>query len=100
MKLEKLKPGMIVYDVHKTQMGNTTMRTVGVWPVHIVSVDVENQTVEARWNHNPVQKYRGRAIGKWRAKEPLLITGRFGCARLATREEIKAHKAAINKATP
>jgi hypothetical protein len=88
MKFEKLQPGMVVYDVHRHKMGNTTASTVGVWRVLIVSVD------SASWNGNPAKKFFYVDAEKWREKEPLLIRGAFGRARLATREELKAARAA------
>lgn len=93
MKIEKLKPGMHLYSVGRYGMGNTTMSSVGVWGVHVVSVDVERGTVEASWNGNPVRKFYSSEWSKWREKEPLLIQSAFGAARLATRDEIKAAKA-------
>lgn len=92
MKFEKLKPGMVVYDVHRNKMGNTTMSSVGVWPVRIISVDAEKRRVEASWNGNKPQIFYVRETSKWREKEPMLIRSEFGSYRLATREEIKAAK--------
>ena len=92
MKFEKLKPGMVVYDVRRYKMGNTTVSSIGIWEVRIVSVDSESKTVVAEWNNNPAKKYFGCVVEKWRAKKPLLIRGAFGSHRLATREEIKAAK--------
>ena len=94
MKFEKLQPGMVVYDVHRHKMGNTTISTVGVWRVRIVSVDHERQRVTASWNGNPARTFYPRDVAKWREKEPLLVRGALGVARLATREEQKAARAA------
>ena len=93
MKLEKLQPGMTVYDVGRTKMGNTTLSTVSVWGVHIVSVNTEKQTVVARWNGNKESTYSPRTWSKWREKRPMLIRTGMGAHRLATREEIAAAKA-------
>jgi hypothetical protein len=93
MKFEKLKPGMVLYDVGTHRMGNTTIRTVSVWPVRIISVDTEKRRCVASWNGNSPQTCFEGQISKWREKEPLLIRSRMGYARLATREEIKAAKA-------
>ena len=90
MKIEKLLPGIIVYDVHKHKMGNTTISTVGVWPVHIIDVDTETMTVTASWSGNKSQKYHESTWSKWRLKEPVLIRSRMGYCRIATRAEIKA----------
>jgi hypothetical protein len=94
MKFEKLKPGMVVYDVVRRRMGNTTISTVAVWSVYIVSVDAEKRQVMASWNGNPPRTFGEHGIKKWRKKEPMLIRGALGSARLATREEIKAAKLA------
>ena len=90
MKFEKLKPGMLVYDVQRRKMGNTTISTVCVWPVRIVSVDADGKKVVVSWNGNPEETFSLRSAEKWREKHPVLIEGAFGHARLATREEIKA----------
>jgi hypothetical protein len=92
MKLEKLKPGMTVYDVHSYKMGNTSLRTVGVWNVCIIEVDLDRRSVLASWNGNEPKRYPENMASKWRASKPLLIDCAFGRKRMATREEIKAHK--------
>ena len=99
MKFEKLRPGMTVYDVHTYRVGNTSMRAVGVWEVRIVSVDAESRRFVASWNGNAAKVFFARDATKWREKEPLIIRGSFGAARLATREEIKAAKSAASIAT-
>jgi hypothetical protein len=96
MKFEKLTPGMVLYDVHKERMGNTTMRSVGVWPVKIVSLDVVKQTAMASWNGNPPQLYFRRGLEKLRAKAPVLV-GEM-CKRVATRAEVAAMEAKKEKA--
>jgi hypothetical protein len=93
MKFEKLRPGMVVYDVHKRQMGNIKISTVGVWSVRIISVDAENQRVTAVWNGNPAKTFPRHEAEKWRGKEPLTIRMAMGNYRLATREELKAARA-------
>lgn len=87
MKIEKLQPGMTVYDVAKTKMGNTTIRTVSVWPVQIKEVDLENRKVVASWNGNPDRTYYERSVSRWKKEEPKLITNHFGQQRLATKAE-------------
>ena len=94
MKIEKLKPGMTVYSVSRQKMGNTTLSTVCVWPVRVVSVDLENMTVEASWNSNKPRSFSRAIWSKWREKPPLLIRTGLGAHRLATREEIVAAKVA------
>lgn len=93
MKLEKMQPGQVVYDVHSHKMGNTTINTVGVWSVKIISINLEKQTVQASWNSNAERTYYHNSWSKWRGKKPVLI--KVGWAhRLATREELKALKEA------
>ena len=100
MKLEKLEAGMEVYDCHRHKLGNTTMSTVGVWRVRIVSVDRETQRVQASWNGNAPKTFYPRDVAKWREKEPMLIRGACGSARLATREELKAARAVLSPPNP
>lgn len=95
MDIKKLQPGMTVYDVGRTKMGNTAMRTVSVWEVLITAVDPDCRWVEARWNVcNPVRRYSPRDARRWRASKPVLV-GTIA-KRLATREELKVMKAAAN----
>lgn len=100
MKFEKLKPGMVVYDVGRTKMGNTTMSTVSVWQVAIKEIDAERRRVLASWNCNAPRYYYENSISKWREKEPMLIRSEFGSRRLATREEKKAAREAAKFDTP
>jgi len=93
MKIESLKPGMVVYDVGTQKMGNTCLKTKVVWPVKIVEVNEVEDWVKAEWNHNYLRKFHARSFRKWKEKPPLLIRNICGSSRLATREEIKAAKA-------
>lgn len=90
MKLEKLKPAMVVFDVGKQKMGNTKMTTIAVWPVYIIDVDLERRRVSASRNNNSPQYFREHQVAKWRAKRPALVKEPFGRMRLATRDEQKA----------
>ena len=90
MKFEKLQPGATVYDVGRHKMGNTTVSTVAVWQVRVLKVDSEKRRVLASWNCNAPRTYYERDVSRWREREPVLIRGGFGSARLATREEQKA----------
>jgi hypothetical protein len=47
----------------------------------------------ASWNTNPPTRHYEHTIRKWRENKPLMIRTTFGSYRLATREEIAAHKA-------
>lgn len=87
MKFERIKPGMVLYDVHSERMGNTTMRSVGVWPVHIVSVDADKRTAVVHWNvtFNRAQTYYERQLTRLREKKPQLVRDFMGRYRLARR---------------
>jgi len=74
---------MTVYDVYKYRMGNTTIQTVGTWPVFIKAVDEERQTVTASWNGNPVRTFYWSEWSKWRLNKPELVTGLFGSQKIA-----------------
>lgn len=71
ISINKLKPGDVVFDVHKERMGNTAMSREGCWRVIIKEVDVENGCVVASWNGNPARKiYARNGKFKWRKKQP------------------------------
>lgn len=91
MKLEKMKPGMVVYSVSRQKIGNTTLSTVAVHPVQIVDVDVARGIVNARWNFNASRCYYRREAEKWREKEPVLVKSGWAM-RLATRAELRTMK--------
>lgn len=95
MKFEKLQPGMTVYDVGRSKMGNTTLTTVSVWAVRVIEVDAERRQVLASWNTNTPRLFRERVVAKWREKAPMLVSTTMGRKRLATREERKAARADV-----
>lgn len=92
MKIEHLQPGATVWSVGSIGVGNTTLRSVAVWPVKIISTDYAARTVVASWNHNSPGVFRENVWGKWRKDRPLLIKLGFNRYRLATREEVAAYK--------
>ena len=81
---------MTVYSLGKQKVGNTTMTSVCVWPVTIVEIDHDKETVIASWNCNKPQKFYPHSWSKWRLKKPVMVSCGFGRNRLATREEIKS----------
>jgi hypothetical protein len=59
IKFETVNNGDVLYDCHKTKMGNTTMRRMGTWKVLVIEKDERGATVS--WNGNRPQYYgRGR----------------------------------------
>jgi hypothetical protein len=92
MKFDSIRAGDVYYTVSRNKMGNTTMSTTAVHRVRVISCDSVKETVVASWNGNQSRTYYERDYSKWRKNEPLLVKSGFG-HRLATREEIAAHKA-------
>ncbi len=88
MKFERIKPGMTLYDVHSYRMGNTTIRSWGVWRVIVESVDAEKRTAVVRWNEvNRPETWTALRVSKLREKEPEMVTGFFGSQRPLRRGE-------------
>lgn len=85
MKLTSLKPGMVVYDVQRHRMGNTTLITHSVYKVEIF--EVHDNHIVASWNGNPRQKFFESGVEKFRKNEPVMIRSAMGYARPATRAE-------------
>lgn len=85
MKLEKLQPGMTVYDVHPYRMGNTSLRSIGVWAVSIIEVDTQTRSVIASWNGNKPTRMWEREWKKLRLKEPELERDVMGRMKLKKR---------------
>lgn len=63
-----IKPGVLLYDVHSTKAGNTTISVEGVWVVRVISTHFEEDVPYAvcSWNGNKPRKYYRRDIEKLR----------------------------------
>jgi hypothetical protein len=85
MKFEKIQPEQVLYDVHSYRMGNTTLRSVGVWPVRILSVDASKRTAIVSWNGNPPALMFEHDLRKLRESEPEVEYGAMGICRLKPR---------------
>lgn len=68
--IKTLKVGQIVWSVIRQKVGNTTMIRDAVFPVKIISIDLENGTVVASWNGNRPTTCYEREIKNWKVKEP------------------------------
>lgn len=68
--ITRLKSGQIVWDVRRTTMGNTTIKTTSVFPILIEEVNVVEGWVRASWNSNPSRKYYSKSIKKWKVNKP------------------------------
>ena len=84
IKFGKIKAGDILYDVHSYRMGNTTLRSLGIWAVSVISVN-DNGTAMVSWNGNSPEKWYAHRLEKLRAKEPEMEKGMFGQQRLKRR---------------
>jgi hypothetical protein len=69
-KLETLKAGDVLYDVHSERAGNTMLRRTGVWTVRILEVDLEKDGAYVSWNGNRRSFYPRFRVEKLRAKAP------------------------------
>ena len=67
--LRNLKPDQILYKVTKEKAGRTTIYRQVLNELHIVSVDLENEVVIAKYNGRE-RKYRDHQLTSWRVKEP------------------------------
>jgi hypothetical protein len=67
--LKNLKPDQILYQVRKEKAGHTTMKRQVLATIRIVSVDLENEVVVAKYNGRE-RKYRDWQLKPWRVKEP------------------------------
>lgn len=70
IKFEKIQPGMRLIDVHSYGVGNTSMRSLGLWYVDVVSVDADKRTAVVRWNGNAPETWRERSLRKLYTKPP------------------------------
>ncbi len=73
MKLEKIKPGDILWTPpRRVRMGNTTMSRNVSYKLHVVEVDRRRKQVKAHWNvkSNPAKWYASREWSKWRYSPP------------------------------
>lgn len=91
IKFEKIQPGMTLYDRHSHRMGNTTMKTIGEWPVRIISVDAEKRGAMASWNGNPARWYSERDLRKlhtWSMRDDCaeVVTGVWGSVVKVTKK--------------
>lgn len=85
IKWETVKAGDRLYDVHSYRMGNTTMRSVGVWDVRIVQVSHDAGWARVSWNGNPEEVWRRGRVEKLRRKKPELERSVSGVARVKRR---------------
>jgi hypothetical protein len=66
IKFEKVEPGMVLYDWHRTKMGNTNISRMGCWEVRIIDKTERGCTVS--WNSNRPQFYGRRRVERLHRK--------------------------------
>ncbi len=73
IKFEKLKEGMIIYDVRKNRELSRVYKGEkwNIWPVYIRKIDTVNRRVQASWNHNPDEWMSEKQITSYRRKKPV-----------------------------
>ncbi len=69
IKFDKIKPGMILYDVRKSATQFSRCKW-DVWSVRVIEVDQEKRRVFASWNGNAPNWIYERQATKYRAKNP------------------------------
>lgn len=67
--LKNLKPDQVLYKVRKEKAGNTTMTRQVLDKIRIISVDLENEEVVAKYNGRE-RKYCDWQLKPWRVNEP------------------------------
>ena len=92
MKLKDLKPGDVLYDCHSHKMGNTTIKSYGVWSVKIIEVFDSHALVS--WNGNTPERYYENRVKSLLREKPVLVScGFMGKMRKETKEERKSRLA-------
>lgn len=67
--LKNLKPDQILYRVRKEKAGHTTMKRQVLDTIRIVSIDLKNEFVVAKYNGRE-REYTGWQLKSWRVNEP------------------------------
>ena len=78
IKIESLKAGDVLYDVHSVRAGNTTMRREGCWECYVRAVDSDGKWVEISWNGNPARRFAAVPKGYKRAPKEWVRSELFG----------------------
>jgi len=60
IKFDKVESGMVLLDIHRERVGNTTFQALGCWNVRVISVDKNARTAMCSWNGNPPRRYYER----------------------------------------
>lgn len=107
IKLESVEVGMTLYERHRTKMGNTTMKTLGEWPVKIIEICVAmtSDGLQPRvgamvsWNGNQQTYWPRKKVEKlftWSmyGPEAEVVRGTFGVISVKRKRAAKKVKQA------
>ena len=78
IKIESLKAGDVLYDVHSERAGNTTMRREGCWECYVRAVDPSGKWIEISWNGNPARRFAAVPTRYKRAPKEWILSELFG----------------------
>jgi hypothetical protein len=81
IKIDSLKAGDVLYDVHSERAGNTTMRREGCWECYVRAVDSDGQWVEISRNGNPARRFAAVPRGYKRAPKEWILSELFSARR-------------------
>lgn len=75
IKFEAVKPGDLLWDVHKQKLGNTTVSRLSCWPVRVLQIDYDNRVASCSWNGNKPRVYSKAQIERLRRNKPKDLKG-------------------------
>lgn len=64
VKYEKIQVGDVLYERRRYKMGNTTISSIGEWPVLIKSLDSVKRTAVVSWNGNSNETWCADRLAK------------------------------------
>jgi len=67
--INRINTGQILFDYHRTSMGNTTMTREGMWLVKVLKIDIEKRRALCSWNSNKPQWYSERELKQLKVKQ-------------------------------
>lgn len=94
IKAEQLSLDTEYYITLSHKLGNTTLRTLSVFPVRILEFSADRRSVKVNWNSFNVETWDTREACKRLLKSPpTIIRGIWGAKYKATRADLAAYHA-------
>jgi hypothetical protein len=62
----KILPGDVLWDCHRTKMGNTSLKQMSCWKVHVISTDEVTGSAMCSWNGNTPTRWSESRLKKLR----------------------------------